>query len=158
MFCNYRWSSPSATQQGACVAALLGVTAQARSSICLPFPTWTWDPAWCFDAGDNAEGQDESPNEPLVEITNLYYRRSYKPHRESSPVTLGAVPMSNKELLSRTTHHLDCWQDATGGENTGTRCRWISIKIAWRKAEVPASPFPNHLFIPFGSTAQMQMT
>lgn len=47
--------------------------------------------AWSVDAGDDAPGQNESPNELLAEITDLYYRRYYKPHRESNPVTLGTT-------------------------------------------------------------------
>lgn len=84
-------------------------------------------------------------------------KKSYKMHKELGLTTLGTAPINNKELLSQTTHHLNCWQDATEG-NIGTRWGWISTKIAWRKAEVQASPFLNHLFMSFAGVAQMQMT
>lgn len=110
--------------------------------------------AYSFDT-HNMLGWNESSNKPWVEIKKLYYKEFYKPHKELSPVNLGIVPVSNKELLSQRTPQVNYCQDATGGENTGTRCGWISIKIAWRKAEALASAFLNCLFLSFVSKAQM---
>lgn len=93
-----------------------------------------------FHTLDNTLGQNKSTKEPVTDI-GLYYKKSYKPHKELCLFMLGTVPISNKELPSQITHHIHCWQDATAGWTTGTRWGWISTKIAWRKAEVQKFSF-----------------